>query len=92
MSQSQGPVRAQILTIVEALLAKRAASGDAAASLADDQNLSEVGLTSLDMVSLMLAVEDTFGIEIPQRRMTPANFRTVAAIEQLVSGLALAAA
>ena len=38
------------------------------------------------MVNLMLAIEDEFGIEIPQRRMTPANFRTIAAIEQLVSG------
>ena len=43
------------------------------------------------MVNLMLAVEDAFEIEIPQRRMTPANFRTIAAIAQLVSNVALAA-
>jgi len=39
----------------------------------------------------MLAIEDEFEIEIPQRRMTPANFRTIAAIETLVSAVAMAA-
>jgi acyl carrier protein len=79
--------RAQITAIVETLLAKR--SG--ATSVTADQNLTDAGLTSLDMVNLMLAIEDDFAIEIPQRRMTPANFRTIAAIESLVAGLAMAA-
>jgi acyl carrier protein len=79
--------RAQITAIVESLLAKR--SG--VTTVAPDQSLTEAGLTSLDMVNLMLSIEDEFAIEIPQRRMTPANFRTVTAIESLVSGLAMAA-
>jgi acyl carrier protein len=79
--------RAQILSIVESLLAKRAGPRQIGA----EDNLTDAGLTSLDMVNLMLAIEDEFGIEIPQRRMTPANFRTVAAIEALVGGIALAA-
>ena len=37
------------------------------------------------MVNLMLAIEDEFGIEIPQRQMTPANFRSISTIEALVS-------
>ncbi|HZQ40600.1 MAG TPA: phosphopantetheine-binding protein [Rhizomicrobium sp.] len=48
-------------------------------------NLREAGLTSLDMVNLVLAVEAEFDIEIPQSAMTPENFDTVAAIESLVS-------
>ena len=87
MGERTGTVRAQITEIVEAMLKRRAGP----ATIAADRRLSEAGLTSLDMVNLMLSVEDTFGIEIPQRRMTPANFRTIAAIEQLVSNLALAA-
>jgi acyl carrier protein len=79
--------RAQITAIVETLLAKR--SGPM--SVAADQNLTDAGLTSLDMVNLMLAIEDEFNVEIPQRRMTPANFRSIAAIETLVAGLAMAA-
>jgi acyl carrier protein len=79
--------RAQITAIVETLLAKR--SG--VSSVTPEQNLADAGLTSLDMVNLMLSIEDEFAIEIPQRRMTPANFRTIAAIESLVNGLAMAA-
>jgi acyl carrier protein len=82
-----GPVGTQITDIVAAMLKRRGAPP----SVGADQRLTDAGLTSLDMVNLMLAIEDEFGIEIPQRRMTPANFRTIAAIEQLVSGLARAA-
>ena len=79
--------RAQIAGIVASLLAKRGG----ATSVAVDQNLTDAGLTSLDMVNLMLAIEDEFEIEIPQRQMTPANFRSVATIESLVSTVAMAA-
>jgi acyl carrier protein len=54
-------------------------------------NLRDAGLTSLDMVNIMLAVESEFDIEIPQSAMTPDNFDTVAAIESLVSVIAKAA-
>jgi acyl carrier protein len=79
--------KGKITEIVQALLAKR--PGRALKS--PDQSLTDAGLTSLDMVNLMLAIEDAFDIEIPQRRMTPANFRTVAAIENLVATIAVAA-
>ena len=48
-------------------------------------NLRDAGLTSLDMVNLMLAVEAEFDIEIPQSAMTPDNFDTIRAIDALVS-------
>jgi acyl carrier protein len=56
-----------------------------------DQNLRDAGLTSLDMVTLMLGVEAEFDIEIPQSAMTPENFDTIAAIDALVSVTAKAA-
>lgn len=76
--------RAEITAIVEGLLAKRSRQRPVSV----DSSLTDAGLTSLDLVNLMLAVEDAFGIEIPQRRMTPANFRTIAAIESLVNDVA----
>jgi acyl carrier protein len=79
--------RTQIVEIIGALLAKRGGGPP----LAWDQNLTDAGLTSLDMVNLMLAIEDSFDIEIPQRQMTPANFRSIATIETLVSTVAMAA-
>jgi len=54
-------------------------------------NLRDAGLTSLDMVNLMLAVEAEFDIEIPQSAMTPDNFDTIAAMDSLVSVTAQAA-
>lgn len=50
-------------------------------------DLSEAGLSSLDTVNLMLAVETEFGVKIPDRDMTPANFRSVVRIEALVAAL-----
>ena len=55
------------------------------------QNLRDAGLTSLDMVNLMLSIEAEFDIEIAQEQMTPENFDTIAAIEALVSVTAKAA-
>jgi len=58
--------------------------------LAVEQPLQEVGLKSLGMVTLMLAVEAEFDLEIPQHQMTPENFHSVAAIGRLVSSLSAA--
>ena len=51
------------------------------------EDLREAGLTSLDMVSLVLSVESEFGIKIPEREITPTNFRSIDTIETLVARL-----
>jgi acyl carrier protein len=51
-----------------------------------DQQLSDLGVTSLKMVNLMVAVELEFDIAIPQSDITPQNFHSVAAIKALVVG------
>jgi acyl carrier protein len=73
----------RISGIVGRMLEKRGA----AKSVGATQNLRDAGLTSLDMVNLMLAVEGEFDIFIPQEEMTPENFRTIDAINTLVAGL-----
>jgi acyl carrier protein len=87
MEMAKVSIREQITRLVQGALAKRFGRVE----VAPDANLTDLGLTSLDMVGLMLAIEDAFGIEIPQRRMTPANFRSVGAIEQLIATVSLAA-
>jgi acyl carrier protein len=52
-----------------------------------DGDLREIGLASMDMVSLMLAVEAEFGLTISDADMTIENFRTIAAIDTLVASL-----
>ena len=62
-----------------------------AETIAPDTDLREVGLDSLGLVNLMLAVEAEFDVFIPQEDMIPQNFRTVAAIAAVISGLSIAA-
>ncbi len=50
-----------------------------------EQQLSDLGISSLKMVNLMLRVEIEFDVAIPASDITPENFHSVAAIEALVS-------
>ena len=47
--------------------------------------LADIGMTSMDMVNLMLAVEAEFDMTIPQADITPENFQSPRTIEQLVA-------
>lgn len=73
----------RITGLVRQILAKRGV--DRAPGRDDD--LGESGLSSLDTVNLMLAVEAEFDVKIPERDMTPANFRSIARIEALIAAL-----
>jgi acyl carrier protein len=87
MSPSISDSSRRITAIAVKMLLKRGVTTIPASS----DNLRDAGLTSLDMVNIMLAVEAEFDIEIPQSAMTPDNFDTVAAIQALVSVTAKAA-
>ncbi len=52
------------------------------------QDLQELGLTSMQMVNLMLSIEAEFNLTIPTPKLVPANFRTIESIECLVRELA----
>jgi acyl carrier protein len=82
-SASISPTADRITALVRAILEKRAITR----TIGHDDVLSDCGISSLDMVNLMLAVEGEFELKIPDRDMTPANFRTVARIEALVEKL-----
>lgn len=56
-------------------------------SFSNTDPLNEVGLASIDMVNLMLAVEAEFDLTIPQDDITPGNFSSVATIGSLVRRL-----
>ena len=49
-----------------------------------DAQLSDLGISSLKMVNLMLAVEVEFDIAIAQADITPENFHSLQSIEMLV--------
>jgi acyl carrier protein len=74
-------VGGQLTALVKHLLGANAVIPD---PFPMDQQLSDLGVSSLKMVNLMLAVELEFDIAIPQSDITPENFHSVAAIESLV--------
>jgi acyl carrier protein len=82
-NRSNTPAGDRVAGLVRVLLAKREIDRD----VGFHDNLIDSGLSSLDIVDLMLAVEIEFDIKIPDREMTPANFRSIARIEALVNGL-----
>ena len=76
-------MREQITDAVRRILADRGITR----SFGAQDDLREVGLTSLDMVNLVLAVESELSVSIPEAEITPANFRSVALIEALVTNV-----
>jgi acyl carrier protein len=75
--------RDKIFKIVESFLAQRSTGR----TLLLNDNLRDAGITSLDMVNIVLQVESACDVTIPDREITPANFRSVAAIDRLVTAL-----
>jgi acyl carrier protein len=55
--------------------------------LADDASLYQAGLTSHAGVNLMLAIEDHFGIEFPERMLRRRTFETIASIKNALAEL-----
>ncbi|HEY6256313.1 MAG TPA: phosphopantetheine-binding protein [Xanthobacteraceae bacterium] len=72
-----------VTDVVRRMLIERSIAG----TLTEDSDLREVGLTSLDMVDLVLSVECVFDLRIPEAQITPANFRSIAAIDALLNTL-----
>jgi acyl carrier protein len=73
----------RVIAVVQRLLTERSIKR----SVNPEDDLRDAGLTSMDMVNLVLAVESEFDLMIPEISITPANFRSIAAISRLVGAL-----
>jgi acyl carrier protein len=82
MSRFDCDIRDRIVSLVKAILEQNAVD----AEVAPDTRLVDVGLTSMDMVNLMLGVEAEFDFTIPQDQITPENFRSVETLERMIAG------
>jgi acyl carrier protein len=72
----------RILALVAAILEQNAI----VAQVHPESRLVDVGLTSMDMVNLMLSVEAEFDFTIPQGEITPENFQSIKTLELMVVG------
>jgi acyl carrier protein len=65
---------------IRAILREHARLAVDVESLGDQSNLYEAGLTSHASVSLMLALEERFDVEFPERMLRRGAFASIAAI------------
>ncbi|WP_405059954.1 phosphopantetheine-binding protein [Kribbella sp. NBC_01505] len=57
------------------------------AELPPDAELVSLGLDSLGTVTLLLELEETFAIEIPDELLSASTFATMASLQQVVTTL-----
>ena len=72
--------RDRLLKLVSQILGKNSITRP----VSIDDELTQTGLSSIDMVNLMLAVEAEFDMMIPAFEITPENFRSILSIEALI--------
>jgi acyl carrier protein len=75
--------RERVRGLVVGILAAKSAG----TAFSDDATLAEIGIASVDMVTLLLSVEGEFDIEVPQHEITAEVFRSVSTIASLIQRL-----
>lgn len=74
---------------IRRILADALADAGDDAPFADDDSLVVSGrLASLDVVNVLVAVEQAFGVEVDADDFDPVAFDSVASVAELVAGLA----
>lgn len=73
-----------------ALVRKAMGAAGATRPIAVDARLAELGISSIKMVGLMLAIEAEFDITIAQSEITPENFASIASMEAMLQRIAAA--
>jgi acyl carrier protein len=87
MSESQnnpggGSPQQRVMTLVARILER-----PHGAALPVDARLNELGMSSMKMINLMLAIEVEFNLTLPQTEITPDNFQSIASVEAMVGRL-----
>jgi acyl carrier protein len=75
-------VQDRILALVKAILEQNSIASE----VQPETRLVDAGLTSMDMVNLMLGVEAEFDFTIPQSEITPENFQSIKTLELMIVG------
>ena len=72
---------------IRQLIAEHARLPVDVASLAPDADLYQAGLTSLSTVNLMLALEERFDVEFPDRMLGRKTFGSIASLHEAIDEL-----
>ena len=82
MQAFDADVQNRVLALVKSILQQNSMT----AEIGPDSRLVDAGLTSMDMVNLMLGVEAEFDFTIPQSEITPENFQSVETLRRMIVG------
>jgi acyl carrier protein len=80
MKAFEADVQNRVLALVKAILEQNSI----VAEVNLESRLVDVGLTSMDMVNLMLGVEAEFDFTIPQSEITPENFQSIKTLQLMI--------
>lgn len=75
------------MKIIRLVLDKHGKLKGSADTIDEDKSLYSAGLTSHASVNVMLALEDEFDIEFPERMLTRSTFETVANLRAALDAL-----
>jgi acyl carrier protein len=81
MPSYDADIQKRIIALVGSILKQNAIIAEVNA----ETLLVDVGLTSMDMVNLMLGVEAEFDFTIPQTEITPENFQSVNTLQRMIA-------
>jgi acyl carrier protein len=73
MQAISASVQDRVLSLVRSVIEQNAICAD----VQPESRLVDIGLCSMDMVTLMLKVEAEFDLTLPQPEITPENFQSV---------------
>ena len=77
---------------IRTILSEHGRLAEDVASLTDQSDLFQAGLSSHASVTLMLALEEHFDVEFPERMLHRRTFASIAAIRACLNELGLASA
>ena len=80
MQDVAASVQNRVLSVVRNILEQN----DITVDLHPESRLVDIGLSSMDMVALMLKVEAEFDFIIPQPQISPENFQSVKTLELMI--------
>jgi acyl carrier protein len=73
-------IQDRVLSVVRSILKQNPITLD----VHPESRLVDIGLSSMDMVMLMLKVEAEFDLTLPQPVITPENFQSVKTLELMI--------
>jgi acyl carrier protein len=70
----------RVLSLIRSIIERDTSAAD----FGPESRLVDIGLSSMDMVALMLKVEAEFDFTIPQIQISPENFQSVRSLERMI--------